>query len=426
MWHLTWWFIVLVARESVVSMFSMTIPDLSSLLTTYGYWAVFACIAIESTGIPFPGETMLLVASIYAGTTHQLSLPLVIAAAASGAILGDNLGFWAGREGGHRLLRRNARFLRLDERKLKLGLYLFMRHGGKVVFFGRFVALLRMWAASLSGTNRMGWKRFLLFNAASGMLWATLYGAGGYLLGDNVHRLTGPIGVVAVVLAVLALLAFLVFVRRNERRLGEVAERALPGPLEGYHTSTGARRGRLAQDCTSLTGRVVPVPGKQPRFLQVHTAQERGKRCWLKSSLVYAGMMALGVLACACGVYLHVAIHYHERAYAFLALGALLFLAGVVGRYSGVDQQLIRRLSTPLCYGVLVLGTLASLAGMWVWSARTHSSVLTIPAVGLEKLRAHEHDLVLVAGGTLFLLVASAGIVMILLSVQAGKKKILL
>jgi len=145
-------------------MFSSTVPGLTSLLTTYGDFAVFACIAIESTGIPFPGETMLLVAAIYAGTTHQLSLPLVIAAAATGAILGDNLGFWAGREGGYRLLRRNARFLRLDERKLKLGLYLFMRHGGKVVFFGRFVAVLRMWAASLSGTNRMGWKRFLLFN----------------------------------------------------------------------------------------------------------------------------------------------------------------------------------------------------------------------------------------------------------------------
>jgi membrane protein DedA with SNARE-associated domain len=159
-------------------MFHIATSDLMHLLSTYGYWAVLVFVAIESTGIPFPGETMLLVAAIYAGTTHQLSLPLVIAAAATGAILGDNLGFWVGREGGYRLLRRYGRFLRLDERKLKLGLYLFMRHGGKVVFFGRFVALLRMWAALLAGTNRMGWKRFLLFNAASGMVWATLYGAG--------------------------------------------------------------------------------------------------------------------------------------------------------------------------------------------------------------------------------------------------------
>ena len=72
-WHLISYYIVLVARESVVFMFSSTVPGLTSLLTTYGYWAVFACIAIESNGIPFPGETMLLVAAIYAGTTHQTS-----------------------------------------------------------------------------------------------------------------------------------------------------------------------------------------------------------------------------------------------------------------------------------------------------------------------------------------------------------------
>ncbi len=141
---------------------------LVALLTTYGYWAVFAGIAIESMGIPFPGETMLLVATIYAGTTHQLAPVLIIAAAASGAILGDNLGFWVGREGGYRLLRRYGHLVRLNERKLKLGLYLFRRHGGKVVFFGRFVAVLRMWAAFLAGTNRMAWPRFLLFNAPSG------------------------------------------------------------------------------------------------------------------------------------------------------------------------------------------------------------------------------------------------------------------
>ena len=239
-------------------MFHIATSDLMHLLTTYGYWAVLVFVAIESTGIPFPGETMLLVAAIYAGTTHQLSLPLVIAAAATGAILGDNLGFWIGREGGYRLLRRYGRFLRLDERKLKLGLYLFMRHGGKVVFFGRFVALLRMWAAFLAGTNRMGWKRFLHFNALGGMLWATLYGAGGYLLGDNVHRLTGPMGIVAIVLAVLTLLTFLVFVRRNERRLEEEAERALPGPLDAYQ-SVAVRDGAL-KDRTDLPR--WPVQGK--------------------------------------------------------------------------------------------------------------------------------------------------------------------
>src|SRR5579864_5738584 len=144
---------------------------LSHLLAIFSYWAVLVFVAIESTGIPFPGETMLLAASIYAGTTHHLQIVFIIIAAAAGAILGDNLGYLVGREGGFRLLRRYGRFIRVDERKLKLGMYLFRRHGGKVVFFGRFVAVLRAWAAFLAGVNRMRWPRFLAFNAAGGILW---------------------------------------------------------------------------------------------------------------------------------------------------------------------------------------------------------------------------------------------------------------
>ena len=116
-------------------MFHFATSTLTHLLTMYGYWAVLLFVAIESTGIPFPGETMLLVAAIYAGTTHLLFIPLVIVAAASGAILGDNLGFWVGREGGYRLLRRFGRYLRMEERRLKLDQYVFMKYGGKVVFF---------------------------------------------------------------------------------------------------------------------------------------------------------------------------------------------------------------------------------------------------------------------------------------------------
>lgn len=205
---------------------------LDMLLGTYGYWAVLLFVAIESTGIPFPGETMLLVAAIYAGTTHNLAIPVVIAAAAGGAILGDNTGFWVGREGGFRLLRRFGHIVHIDERKLKLGQYLFQRHGAKVVFFGRFVAVLRAWAAFLAGTNRMPWPRFLVANAAGGIIWAAIYGTAGYVLGNNVHRFVGPAGIAAAVLAVLAMVAGFVFVRRNERRLEDEAERALPGPLD--------------------------------------------------------------------------------------------------------------------------------------------------------------------------------------------------
>ncbi len=215
-------------------MIHLAASDLLHFLMTYGYWAVLLFVAIESTGIPFPGETMLLFAAIYAGTTHRLSIPLVIAAAASGAILGDNLGYWVGREGGFRLLRRYGSYIRLNERKLKLGLYLFRKHGGKVVFFGRFVAVLRAWAAFLAGTNRMPWPSFLLFNALGGITWATVYGLGGYFLGESIHQLAGPVGTITIVLATFIIIASLVFVWRNEQQLEEKAEKALPGPLEAY------------------------------------------------------------------------------------------------------------------------------------------------------------------------------------------------
>lgn len=207
---------------------------LTHLLSTYGYWVVFVFVAIESTGIPFPGETALLAASIYAGTTHNLQIGLVIAAAAAGAIIGDNIGYFVGREGGFRLVRRYGRYIHLDERKLKVGIFLFQRHGGKVVFFGRFVAVLRAWAAFLAGVNLMRWPRFLVFNAAGGILWATLYGVGGYLLGNNVHSFSGVFGRITLGLAALLLIIGFFWLRHNERKLEDIAERELPGPIEDY------------------------------------------------------------------------------------------------------------------------------------------------------------------------------------------------
>jgi membrane protein DedA with SNARE-associated domain len=217
--------------------------ELTHFLTAYGYWAVLFFVAIESTGIPLPGESILLVAAIYAGTTHRLSVALVIAAAASGAILGDNFGYWVGREGGYRLLRRYGRYIRLDERKVKLGQYLFRKYGGKVVFFGRFIAVLRAWAAFLAGTNCMPWGPFLHFNALGGIIWATIYGLGGYFLGDNVHRLTGPIELITIALGLL-IIASLIFVRRNERRLEEEAKHARPDPLYAFSSRSSGSRTR--------------------------------------------------------------------------------------------------------------------------------------------------------------------------------------
>jgi membrane protein DedA with SNARE-associated domain len=208
--------------------------ELNQLISAYGYWAVMLFVGVESIGIPFPGETMLLAAAIYAGTTHNLDIALVIAAASAGAVLGDNIGFWFGREFGYELLLRYGRYFHFDQTKMKLGMYLFRKHGGKVVFFGRFVAVLRAFAALLAGINQMDWRRFLLFNVAGGVVWATVIGLAGYNLGKQARHLLGTAGIIILVVAAILLLAAFIAIRRNERRLEAEAERAFPGPLEHH------------------------------------------------------------------------------------------------------------------------------------------------------------------------------------------------
>ncbi len=194
-------------------------PWLAMAIERYGYLAVLLAIAIESTGIPFPGETTLIIAAVYAGTGGHLSIVGVIVAAAAGAILGDNLGYTVGRMGGYPLLRRFGKVLRLNERHLAYAAAFFQRHGDKTVFFGRFFAVLRAWAAFLAGVNRMPRRSFFIWNALGGIIWATSYGILGYLLGDNlpllerILRIIGLGGAIALVVVVVAALATWVLYR---------------------------------------------------------------------------------------------------------------------------------------------------------------------------------------------------------------------
>ena len=176
---------------------------------------------------------MLITAAVFAGTTGQLNVAHVVLAAIFGAIAGDNAGFWIGRTVGFRWVARHRGPLRLTTRRLKLGQYLFLRHGGKVVFFGRFVAILRVLAALLAGLNCMTWRRFLLFNALGAIVWAGAYGLGAFVFGQTLATALSSIGVVLGFVAVAAVVAVLVVARRFERRLEDQAERALPGALQG-------------------------------------------------------------------------------------------------------------------------------------------------------------------------------------------------
>jgi len=191
---------------------------LTNLVAQYGYLAVLVIVGLESTGVPLPGETTLVAAALYAGATHNLNIVGVVIAAAVGAILGDNLGYLIGHWGGYRLLIRYGRYIRLSEKRIKIARYLFLRYGGEVVFFGRFTAILRAYAAFLAGTTRMPWRRFLFFNAAGGIAWATIYGGGAYLLGRQIERLSGPFEIVFVAAAVIAIVVGALIIRRQEER----------------------------------------------------------------------------------------------------------------------------------------------------------------------------------------------------------------
>ena len=202
----------------------ISLATLQNALNTLGYPAVALFVMIESSGIPFPGETMLLLASFYAGATHQLQIPIVIACAALGAIVGDNIGYFVGRTGGRTILVRFGRYVRIKPEHLDRAEAYFANHGDKTVFFGRFIAVLRAWAAFLAGVNHMHWRTFLFYNAAGGIVWATVFGTLGYVAGRYLHdnfaqveQLAGTIGWIgAGLIAAAALAVFIVYrVRKN-------------------------------------------------------------------------------------------------------------------------------------------------------------------------------------------------------------------
>ncbi|MGI8750872.1 MAG: DedA family protein [Acidimicrobiales bacterium] len=205
---------------------------MNHLISTYGYFAVALLVGAESVGVPLPGETILILAAIYAGHTHNLSVWVIFIAAAAAAIVGDNIGFWIGDRGGYQLLRRYGHYVRLDEGKVKVGRYIFDRHGGKVVFFGRFVSVLRTYAAFLAGTNRMRWRRFLVYNTTGGVVWAAVYTFVAYVAGDALRRVSGTINLALGGAAVVGIGLGLLFVRHHAGRLTVLAEEAYPGPLE--------------------------------------------------------------------------------------------------------------------------------------------------------------------------------------------------
>lgn len=211
---------------------SILVTNFTSLIYAYGVWLIGGMIALESAGVPIPGETVLLAAAIYAGTTHDLNIVSVIAAGIVGAIVGNLVAFSIGRVYGYRLLRRYGGYLHLNDSRIKIGQYLFLRHGSKVVFIARFVPVLRSVAGLLAGANCMPWPSFMIANVAGAVAWVGIDCSLAYVFGEALTNFAAPVGVGLALAVVVVIAALARSIVRHEQQLSIEAERALPGALK--------------------------------------------------------------------------------------------------------------------------------------------------------------------------------------------------
>lgn len=173
----------------------------------YGYWAVGAALLLENTGIPVPGETILLLASFLAYSQRELQLSWIIAIGIVASTIGDNVGFVAGYYGGRLLLDRYQNVFRIETATLQRGERLFARYGAVTVFFARFVFGMRIIAGPMAGVLRMPWKRFLIFNFLGAALWVSVISSAGYLFGRHWDRLENAIKRLDLTVAIAAVVA---------------------------------------------------------------------------------------------------------------------------------------------------------------------------------------------------------------------------
>jgi len=187
--------------------------------THHGLPLLFVVIMLESFGIPLPGETALIVFGVLA-SKGDYSIEWIIAVAATAAIVGDNLGYWLiGRLGGRALLRRNRWLKRWSDGFLPRAERIMRRHGGKTVFFGRFIAVLRFTAAWVAGLGRMEWWRFLFWNAFGGIVWAATVGLVAYFGGQAAADAIERYGLVAAAAIVVLLVGGWIAVHFGKRWL---------------------------------------------------------------------------------------------------------------------------------------------------------------------------------------------------------------
>ncbi|HEY2397707.1 MAG TPA: DedA family protein [Solirubrobacteraceae bacterium] len=212
------------------------ILNVEHLLQVAGYPLLFLIVMGESSGVPVPGETALITASVLAGR-GKLQIELVIALAAVAAIVGDNIGYLIGRKGGRWVLERPGRLESHRRQVLETGEPFFERHGPKAVFFGRFILGLRLWASWLAGATRMKWRSFVLWNALGGICWAIAIGLLSYSLGRAAGDAVKTFGLLGLAAALLAIGTAVIAHRRHRR--GQQRRRADGRAAEAAATRSG-------------------------------------------------------------------------------------------------------------------------------------------------------------------------------------------
>jgi undecaprenyl-diphosphatase len=188
---------------------------LLDLFSRYGYFVIFVPVLLETAGVPLPGETTLLLSGV-AASTGRIDPWIAIAVGSAAAILGDNIGYAIGRFGGRRLVMRLAHMGRIES-SLAWGEQFFARHGGKTVFFARWIFGLRIFGAWIAGMVHMPWRVFFFWNAAGGITWCASVIGLGYFFGHSLHVIEKVLGVGGVIAVVSVAAVALVMWRRFER-----------------------------------------------------------------------------------------------------------------------------------------------------------------------------------------------------------------
>lgn len=189
---------------------------LSVLLQTYTYPALLALVFLESLGIPLPGEIALVTAAAFA-SRGSISIAVVIVLAAFGASAGGVVGYWIGNKGGLALIGRYGGYLGVRKPHIDRVHAFFERNGAKTILFGRFVAVLRTWAAVVAGAACMSFRKFVLYNTLSSVVWSIVFGLLGFYFGKDLPLLERYISRASLFIFVIAAAAIVVFLLLKRR-----------------------------------------------------------------------------------------------------------------------------------------------------------------------------------------------------------------